>query len=169
VSSAPAPASQVGPLRSQSGGGAQAAGSPSTLAPDSQASPVLRSNAPPPEKTWIGVQLTDFMGNPVPNEPYRLTLNTGQVFSGQTDAQGIARHEGVNPDSGELVFPNVPQDLREGEAQQLQGSEGTGLNQTARSDGPRRPPVPELEAQLLASDAQRNTEWSDEEDTSTGE
>lgn len=170
VNSAPASAGQIGPLSSQSGSGSmQIAGNQQMAAPDGQASPGSRSNTPPPEKTWIGVQLTDFLENPVPNEPYRLTLDTGQVFSGTTDSQGLARHEGVNPDSGELVFPNVPQDHSEGAPQQFQGPEAADLNETSRSDGPRRLPVPELETQPLNGEAERNPEWSDEEDAESGE
>ena len=107
---AQAPESQAGPLSSQSGaGGYQIAGDQAAVAPEGAGGGRRRQNRSQPERTWITAQLNDFFGDPIPNEPVRFTLDTGQVLSGNTDREGRAHFEGVEPDSGVVTFPNIPE------------------------------------------------------------
>ncbi len=62
------------------------------------------------EKTWIEVELVDLDGESVPNKDFRIQLSKGRVLSGRTNRQGKARFEGVDPDSGEVIFPQIPED-----------------------------------------------------------
>ena len=59
------------------------------------------------EKTWIQIELIDDKGNPVPNEPYRIELTDGSVQTGQLDDEGKARHEGIDPGTCKVTFPNI--------------------------------------------------------------
>lgn len=77
---APVPASHAGPLQ----------GPPQELA-----------------HTWIGVSLQDFEGQPMPNQPFQVTLEGGQVLSGTTDDKGQMRFENVQPDQGDLTFTQL--------------------------------------------------------------
>lgn len=60
------------------------------------------------EKTWIGIQLEDADGTPVPNENFKVTLEGGQVLSGTTDDEGYARFDDIDPDQGKVDFVNIP-------------------------------------------------------------
>ena len=59
------------------------------------------------EKTWIQIELIDEKGKPVPNEPYRIELTDGSVQTGQLDDEGKARHEGIDPGTCKVTFPNI--------------------------------------------------------------
>ena len=59
------------------------------------------------EKTWIQIELIDDKGKPVPNEPYRIELTDGSVQTGQLDDEGKARHEGIDPGTCKVTFPNI--------------------------------------------------------------
>jgi uncharacterized Zn-binding protein involved in type VI secretion len=77
-----------------------------SAAPPSQAGP-LQPKQSPQGKTWIGIVLTDFMGNPMPNQDFQVTLDSGQVLKGKTDAEGHARFDNVEPDSGNVAFTQL--------------------------------------------------------------
>jgi len=127
-----APLTQLGPLQSQpplvvtqggaagtASGGQTASGS--GAATDGQPSRLEQKR----EKTWIGTELRDFLGNPVPDREFTFRLDTGQVLSGKTDAQGRAYIAGVDPDAGVLIFPQIPEDDVE------LGQEGTAAGEGA--------------------------------------
>jgi len=59
------------------------------------------------KKTWIGIILKDFKGQPMPNQDFQITLNSGQVLKGHTDAKGYARFENLDPDSGNVAFTEL--------------------------------------------------------------
>jgi uncharacterized Zn-binding protein involved in type VI secretion len=100
------PAASSDSSSSDGGGGDSPAAGPSSGAAASAPPP---SQSPPKkEKTWIGIQLNDFTGKPVPNQSFRVVLDQGQVLSGTTDAKGYKRFEGVDPDSGNVHFLNIP-------------------------------------------------------------
>src|SRR4030042_7008748 len=58
-------------------------------------------------KTWIGVILKDFKGQPMPNQDFQITLDKGQVLKGHTDEKGYARFDNLDPDSGNVVFTEL--------------------------------------------------------------
>jgi type VI secretion system secreted protein VgrG len=66
---------------------------------------------PPPgpttPKAWVEVVLVDETGQPVPGEPYQVTLPDGSVASGTLDEKGLARVEGFDPGSCTITFPNL--------------------------------------------------------------
>jgi type VI secretion system secreted protein VgrG len=49
------------------------------------------------KKSWIAIKLKDSDGEPVPGEPYKVTLPDGSVATGSTDANGEARVTGFDP------------------------------------------------------------------------
>ena len=94
---AAAPPSQV-VAAYQSGVGANIAPvSPEQVGP-------LQPNKEKKEKTWIGIILKDFEGLPIPNQDFQITLDSGQLLRGCTDAKGYARFENIEPDSGNVAF-----------------------------------------------------------------
>jgi type VI secretion system secreted protein VgrG len=80
-------------------------------------SPSAGSNAPThnpnsPEnqdkKDWIEIQLNDQDGNPVPGEPYKITLADGTtVADGTLDDKGHARVDNIDPGTCQVTFPNL--------------------------------------------------------------
>ncbi len=68
---------------------------------------------PPPPKpqeenlTWVGVELVDDSGKPVPNAAYRAKLPDGSITEGTTDDEGKAKIEGVTPGSVQIQFPDI--------------------------------------------------------------
>ncbi len=62
------------------------------------------------KKTWIEIVLKDEDGNPVPGEPYRITLPDGSVSEGTLDQNGFARVDGIDPGTCEVTFPNLDKD-----------------------------------------------------------
>lgn len=72
--------------------------------------PPAEKPPPPPKtapKTWIGIELVDQKGHPVPNERYRVTLPDGTIREGQLDAQGRARFDDIDPGSCQISFPDL--------------------------------------------------------------
>jgi hypothetical protein len=56
--------------------------------------------------SWIGVELKDTNGKPIPNEPFQVKLSDGSITSGTLDDKGRARVEGVKKGQCEVRFPN---------------------------------------------------------------
>jgi type VI secretion system secreted protein VgrG len=64
----------------------------------------------PDEKTtktsWIEIKLVDEQNNPVPGEPYSVTLPDGEtVAAGTLDEKGFARIDGIEPGTCQITFP----------------------------------------------------------------
>lgn len=60
----------------------------------------------PVPKHWIAITLVDLEGEPMPGEPYRITLPDGQlVAEGTLDENGHARVEGIEPGTCKVTFP----------------------------------------------------------------
>jgi type VI secretion system secreted protein VgrG len=60
---------------------------------------------------WIEIQLNDEEGNPVPGEPYKITLPDGTtVADGTLDDKGHARVTNLDPGTCQVTFPNLDQD-----------------------------------------------------------
>ena len=80
----------------------------------------LRSNSPthnpnsPENKTkvhWIEIELSDEDGNPVPGEPYSITLPDGStVADGTLDEKGRARVDNIDPGTCKVTFPNLDEE-----------------------------------------------------------
>jgi type VI secretion system secreted protein VgrG len=61
--------------------------------------------------SWIEIVLVDEKKNPVPGEPYQITLPDGEtVASGTLDEKGFARVDGIDPGTCQITFPNRDQD-----------------------------------------------------------
>jgi uncharacterized Zn-binding protein involved in type VI secretion len=106
------------------GGTSGSSGAPSGGSPNAPQTPEK-----PQEKTWIAILLKDFEGTPLPNQNFRIALEGGQVLSGRTDSQGKARFEGVDPDSGQVHFLEIPDEGEYG------GSAAEGNAATATGGG----------------------------------
>ena len=63
------------------------------------------------KKSWIEIVLVDEEKQPVPGEPYQITLPDGEtVAEGTTDEKGFARVDGMEPGTCKITFPNRDQD-----------------------------------------------------------
>jgi type VI secretion system secreted protein VgrG len=77
------------------------------------------SNAPTHDPTspdnqtkthWIGIQLVDEDGNPVPGETYQITLPDGTTIAdGTLDEKGSAKVTNIDPGNCQVTFPNLDQ------------------------------------------------------------
>ena len=59
---------------------------------------------------WIGIQLKDDQGNPVPGEPYKLKLPDGTTLEGTLDDEGKAEIHGVPEGKSQVCFPKIDKD-----------------------------------------------------------
>ncbi len=60
------------------------------------------------KKHWIEIELVDEDGNPVPGEPYKITLPDGTtVADGTLNEKGWARVENIDPGTCEVTFPTL--------------------------------------------------------------
>jgi type VI secretion system secreted protein VgrG len=63
------------------------------------------------KKSWIEIQLNDEDGNPVPGEPYKITLPDGTTIAdGTLDNKGFARVDNIDPGTCQVTFPNLDKD-----------------------------------------------------------
>jgi len=74
--------------------------------------PKVPSIPPPPskkkEKTWIEVVLLDSDDKPVANEPYQITLPSGEKRTGRLDDKGFVRIDGIEGGgSCDVEFPEI--------------------------------------------------------------
>lgn len=58
------------------------------------------------ENSWVSVQLETESGQPLANTQYRITDKNGKDYTGTTDAQGIARIQGMPPGDCQVSFPD---------------------------------------------------------------
>ncbi len=81
-------------------------------APQTVAAAVAAPSVQPQRnKTWIEIELVDSEGNPVANEPCRLTLPDDSIWEGTTNAEGVVRVDFIDHGQCEVCFPN--RDLNE--------------------------------------------------------
>lgn len=60
------------------------------------------------QTSWIEAELKDEDGNPVPGEPYEVTLPDGtHVARGTLDQNGFMRLEGIDPGNCKITFPRL--------------------------------------------------------------
>lgn len=101
----------------------------------------------PATKTWIEIELLDMDGNPMPGEPYAITLPDGTVREGTLDGQGRAYFGNLDPGNAEIRWP-----ARDGDATApaapLGQSPGTAPRSTG-SGGPSRHERHWVEIELL--------------------
>jgi len=66
------------------------------------------SNAEPQGPlSWVGVELVDDAGKPVPDAAYKVKLTDGSVQDGTLGPDGKARIDGVKDGSVEIAFPDI--------------------------------------------------------------
>ena len=65
----------------------------------------------PAKPDWIGIELTERDGSPVPGEPYVVEFADGRKITGKLDTLGRVRLEGVAPGDCTVTFPE--RDARE--------------------------------------------------------
>ncbi len=65
---------------------------------------------PSDETHWIGIELKDEKGNPIPDEPFRLRFPDGTIYEGNLDAEGKFVLKGLAPGDYEVCFPEIDQD-----------------------------------------------------------
>jgi len=57
------------------------------------------------ENSWVSIKLESESGEPMANTQYRITDKDGKEYSGTTDAQGMARIQGLPPGDCQVSFP----------------------------------------------------------------
>jgi len=63
------------------------------------------------KKHYIEIKLVDDNGDPVPGEPYKITLPDGTtVADGTLDDKGFARVDNIDPGTCQVTFPNLDKD-----------------------------------------------------------
>jgi type VI secretion system secreted protein VgrG len=63
------------------------------------------------KKHWIEIELLDEDDNPVPGEPYRITLPDGTTLAdGTLDDKGWARVDHIDPGTCQVTFPRLDKD-----------------------------------------------------------
>ncbi|MBL9031151.1 MAG: carboxypeptidase regulatory-like domain-containing protein [Phycisphaerae bacterium] len=91
---------------------------PGAMGPEWQRSRERAAETPPPgaptpdpeseeakKEVWIEFVLIDDDDNPVPGEPYKVTLPDGTSTTGTTNEKGLVRVEGIDPGSCKITFP----------------------------------------------------------------
>jgi hypothetical protein len=69
--------------------------------------PPAPSKGPSKENHWVGIQLIDEDGDPVPNAKFKVTLPDGSIKKGSLDDQGMARFGGIDPGQCQISFPEI--------------------------------------------------------------
>jgi len=69
-----------------------------------------KEGEPAEEKKWIEIEVLNDAELPVAGEKYEVELPDGKIAAGTTNAQGIARINGVDPGSCKIRFPNMNED-----------------------------------------------------------
>ncbi len=60
------------------------------------------------ESHWVGIELKDEEGNPIPNEAYEIKLPDGKILSGRLDKEGKARVERLEKGGKcDVSFPRI--------------------------------------------------------------
>lgn len=72
--------------------------------------PDAPEETPPDETHWIGIELKDEQGNPVPEEPFRLRFPDGTIYEGNLDGEGKFVLKGLTPGDYEVCFPEIDKD-----------------------------------------------------------
>ena len=78
-------------------------GPPKAAAPPSPPSVVT---ADPAKHDWIAIELKTPDGKAVPGEAFQVELANGRTISGQLDAAGKVRIEGIDPGNCRITFPD---------------------------------------------------------------
>ena len=61
----------------------------------------------PKKKDWVEIEVVDETGAPVAYQPYRIEAPDGEICEGWTDANGIARLEGIPPGTCKITLTNL--------------------------------------------------------------
>lgn len=60
-------------------------------------------------KHWVEFRLVDQNNKPVPNEPYRVRLPDQSIMTGNLDAEGKVRFEGIVSGQASICFTGMDQ------------------------------------------------------------
>lgn len=69
----------------------------------------IAASLPKANKHWIEIQMFDDRNQPVPSEPYSVTLPDGSIREGTLNAKGRARIDGIPEGSCTVRFPEMDQ------------------------------------------------------------
>lgn len=69
--------------------------------------PVLKKDIQDKELTWLGIELVDEQGQPVPGERYEVVLTDGSKRHGVLDGYGKGKVEGIEPGTCKVSFPRL--------------------------------------------------------------
>lgn len=69
--------------------------------------------------TYVAVRLVDEAGNPLAGKPYLIICPSGDRYEGETDAQGVARVNGIDPGEARVGVRELPLEEPESEAGDL--------------------------------------------------
>ena len=61
------------------------------------------------KKTWVEIELVDSQGKVLAGEPYEIKMGEEVLSTGTTDEKGMARIEGIDPGSVDIIFPRIDQ------------------------------------------------------------
>jgi hypothetical protein len=70
--------------------------------------PAAPDSAPAPDLVWIGINLVDQDGKPVPNRPYRVIGPDQQTYSGSLDSHATAFVRNLPPGNCQVYCPDYP-------------------------------------------------------------
>ena len=73
--------------------------------PDDPPAPTPDDPVDPTKKSWIEILLVDANDNPVPGEPYKITMPDNSVKEGTLDDKGFAHIAGMDPGTCKVTFP----------------------------------------------------------------
>lgn len=77
------------------------------------------------ETAWIKIELVGEDDKGIPNQPYSIVLPDGTERKGKTDANGVARVEGIKEGTCKISFPDLDAESWEkAEADQASGEKG---------------------------------------------
>jgi len=62
------------------------------------------------DSDWIGIQLKDEQGNPIPDQLYKIKLPDGTIIEGYLNSEGKAEIKGIPQGQCEVCFPEIDED-----------------------------------------------------------
>lgn len=99
--------------------------------------------------TYVAIRVTDEAGTPLAEEPYKIICPSGDCYEGKTDAQGMARVDGVDFGDAQVgVRQQSSEELESGEGVPGEQREGEAAEQPDETQT-KTPEAPPLEPSCL--------------------